>query len=196
MRDLILDLGERILVVLLFAGFLVANARSRDWADLLLVGLESIAVVFILARRRATSVSDRASDWVLAMGGTFAVLLARPESRHMAPDVARALIIVGSLVATIAKLSLNRRFGFAPANRGIQASWAYAVVRHPIYLGYTIAEIGYLLYNPSLRNLIVYTIATGLQLARIVREERLLMQDADYRAYAGRVRFRLVPGVY
>jgi protein-S-isoprenylcysteine O-methyltransferase Ste14 len=87
-------------------------------------------------------------------------------------------------------------FGIAPANRGVQAGWAYAVVRHPMYLGYMIMQLGYLMHNPSPRNLAVYGIAWMFQVARIEREERHLLRDAAYQHYAGRVRRRLVPGVY
>jgi protein-S-isoprenylcysteine O-methyltransferase Ste14 len=35
-----------------------------------------------------------------------------------------------------------------------------------------------------------------VQVIRIFREERLLMQDAGYRVFAARVRYRLLPGVF
>jgi protein-S-isoprenylcysteine O-methyltransferase Ste14 len=194
--DRIIDWGERITLTLFFAAFAVANAHSGDWTDWTLVALEGITVIFVLTRRSAASISDRPLDWALAMGGTFCVLLARPESGHIAEGLAQALMFSGALVAALAKLSLNRRFGIAPANRGVQAAWAYSLVRHPMYLGYIIAQLGYLLHNPSAHNAVVYLVAWSFQLARISREERFLMQDADYRVYAGRVRFRLVPGLY
>jgi protein-S-isoprenylcysteine O-methyltransferase Ste14 len=196
MRDRIIDWGERIILTLFFAAFAVTNARSGDWSDWMLVALEGLTVIFVLTRRSATSISDRPVDWALAMGGTFCALLARPESRHVAEVLAQALIFSGALVAALAKLSLNRRFGIAPANRGVQASWAYSLVRHPMYLGYIVAQVGYLLHNPSARNAVVYVVVWSLQIARIRREERFLMQDDSYRIYAGRVRYRLVPGLY
>jgi protein-S-isoprenylcysteine O-methyltransferase Ste14 len=35
-----------------------------------------------------------------------------------------------------------------------------------------------------------------IQIARILREERLLNQDASYRAYAASVRYRLFPLIF
>lgn len=196
MRDVIIDCAERVLLTALFIAFAAANIRSGEWANWILTALEGVAIAFVLTRRRAVTISDRPIDWALAMGGTFAALLARPVSHHIAPNVAEGFIVAGSLVAVLSKLSLNRRFGLAPANRGVKSSGAYAVVRHPIYLGYFIASVGYLLYNPTTHNVVVYSAYILLQLGRISREERHLMQDADYRRYAARVRFRLVPGLF
>jgi protein-S-isoprenylcysteine O-methyltransferase Ste14 len=196
MKDYLTDWGERAIIVLLFASFAVSNLRSADWSNYLLVLLEAANVVFILIRRRAVSVSDRPLDWGLAVAGTMAPLLARPETGPVLPALASALIIAGTAISFSAKASLNRRFGMTPANRGVQANWIYALVRHPMYLGYIVAQSGYLLHNPSLRNVGVYGAAWCLQVARIWREERHLSEDPAYRTYATRVRFRLIPGVF
>jgi hypothetical protein len=34
------------------------------------------------------------------------------------------------------------------------------------------------------------------QVIRIFREERVLMQDAEYRVFSTRIRYRLLPGVF
>jgi hypothetical protein len=48
--------------------------------------------------------------------------------------------------------------------------------------GYFIGDLGFLLSNFGLQNLLVYAIQFALQGGRIAREERLLSNDALYRA--------------
>jgi protein-S-isoprenylcysteine O-methyltransferase Ste14 len=196
MKDLVMDWGERLILILLFAMFTIANIRSGDPVnDIILIG-EGLTAFFVLTRRRAISISDSPMDWALAFCGTLLPMAARPGGEPLAGWLAGLLLAGGTFVALAAKLSLNRRFGIAPANRGVQIGWAYAVVRHPMYLGYMIAQVGYLLHNPTLRNCMLYALVWLFQVARITREERHLMADVAYQAYASRVRRRLVPGVY
>ncbi|CAN0500048.1 unnamed protein product [Phaeothamnion confervicola] len=102
----------------------------------------------------------------------------------------------GFAVSLGAKLSLRRSFGVVAANRGIKKSGLYAVVRHPMYLGYFLTNGGMILLNPSLWNAALLAAWTACQIYRIHAEERMLMQDADYRGHAEKVRFRLLPFVY
>lgn len=196
MKDAIIDWGERAILLALFAMFALANIHSDDWVNWAFVALEGLTAFFVLIRRKAISVTESPFDWALALSGTMLPLAIRPGGEPIATWLAGALIVGGGVISVGAKLSLNRRFGIAPANRGVQSNWAYAIVRHPMYLGYIIAQIGYLLHNPTPRSIAIYLAAWMLQLARISREERHLMLDADYRAYAERTRFRLIPGLF
>ena len=72
----------------------------------------------------------------------------------------------------------------------------YRIVRHPIYLGYFVTHVGFLLTNWSPRNFALYILIYFFQISRILSEERILSEDAAYREYRGRVRFRLIPGVF
>jgi protein-S-isoprenylcysteine O-methyltransferase Ste14 len=65
-----------------------------------------------------------------------------------------------------------------------------------MYLGYFIGDIGFLLSNFGMQNLWVYAIQFALRAGRIAREERLLNNDALYRAYRSMVRYRVLPGLY
>lgn len=196
MKDLIVDWGERVVLLLLFAMFVISNFRTGDMIDLVIIVGEAMTAFFVLTRRQAISITQSPADWLLAFAGTMMPLLIRPGGEPLAGWWAGLLITGGTMVAVAAKLSLNRRFGIAPANRGVQSGWAYALVRHPMYLGYMVAQVGYLLHNPTPQNLAIYLCAWSLQVGRIAREEHHLMQDEAYRDYAGRVRHRLVPGVY
>ena len=72
----------------------------------------------------------------------------------------------------------------------------YRVVRHPMYLGYLVTDIGFLVANFGVRNVVVVVAQWTLQVVRIVKEEQLLSKDATYREYMSRVRYRLVHGVF
>jgi protein-S-isoprenylcysteine O-methyltransferase Ste14 len=192
----LLDLCERLAAVVMFAAFCASNLRSHHWQNLLILVSEVLTIVFILTRRSTDAVSQEPLDWALAFAGTMAPLLARPGGEPLSQDGSLVLLLLGTMVAIAAKLSLNRSFGLAPANRGVQRLGIYQLIRHPMYLGYFIAQAGFLLLNPTLRNLAVYACAWAVQIARILREEHWLLTDPQYRDYAARVRFRLVPGAF
>lgn len=184
-------------MTLLFVAFANSALRSPERANLLLLVTEGMSVFFVIFRRRTVDVSTLPIDWALALGGTMLPLLVRPATPPLAPEwLSASIMAIGSVIAMAAKLSLNRRFGVAPANRGVQRAWAYSIVRHPMYAGYIVVQLGFLLLNPSLWNVVVYVVAWGIQVARILREERWLSADPEYRVYVENVRFRLVPGLF
>jgi protein-S-isoprenylcysteine O-methyltransferase Ste14 len=69
-------------------------------------------------------------------------------------------------------------------------------VRHPIYLGYLITHVGFVLANPAAWNFAVLITADFALMLRAICEEDTLALDGQYRAYMGRVRWRIVPGVF
>ncbi|MFL5297859.1 MAG: methyltransferase family protein [Phenylobacterium sp.] len=191
-----LDLSERTLVVLTFIFFVAANIDSMDPLNIVVALTETVPVFCILLRRPADSVSLSPLDWALAVVGTVGPMFARPLGHALVPEVWAALLwMIGTVISVSAKLSLNVRFGVAPANRGVQVRGAYAFIRHPMYAGYLLMNTAYFLINPSIFNLIVYTIAWACQFGRIHREESWLKRDAVYRDYVKAVRFRFIPGL-
>jgi protein-S-isoprenylcysteine O-methyltransferase Ste14 len=113
------------------------------------------------------------------------------------PAVAAVMLMfVGVSIQVMGKMYLGRSFGIIAANRGVKVSGPYRVVRHPIYAGYTMTHIGFLLYYPCWQNLILYTVALGLQIVRILKEERVLSEDPAYRELMQTTRYRLLPGVF
>jgi protein-S-isoprenylcysteine O-methyltransferase Ste14 len=85
--------------------------------------------------------------------------------------------------------------GLLPAHRGVKSRGLYAFVRHPLYATYTIALAGYLISNWSIYNAVILVAGTAFQVMRIRNEESLLLDYADYVAFAGRTRWRLLPFV-
>lgn len=193
-----LDRLEQILILMLW-GWLVYRVELSDnpLAPLLLIS-ETTVMVFVLLRRPTEAISIKPGDWLLAVTATGIPMLITPVDAAL-PGMAAAgvvLVLYGNLFQFAAKLSLRRSFGIAPANRGIKIGGLYRLVRHPMYSGYLFAHIGILLLMPSLFNLAVYTVSWSAQIFRLLAEERLLLEDPDYRAYAERIRWRLIPGLF
>ncbi len=81
------------------------------------------------------------------------------------------LVIAGYTLATLALIELGRSFGVSPANRGWVASGVYRLTRHPMYVGYALAELGLVVLNPW--NAGIYVLALGLYAARTAVENRV-----------------------
>jgi protein-S-isoprenylcysteine O-methyltransferase Ste14 len=120
-----------------------------------------------------------------------------PQGAHVVPTAVSVAAMVAGLCLSIAgKAFLFRSFGIVPANRGIQKGGPYGLVRHPIYLGYLFAHLGYLAANLSPWNVAIYAVTRGTQVLRIRAEEAILSQDEAYRTYQGETRRRLIPGLW
>jgi protein-S-isoprenylcysteine O-methyltransferase Ste14 len=112
--------------------------------------------------------------------------------------VGLALFLFGFALITWAQ-SINKFFESTVriqsdrAQRVIQ-SGPYTTVRHPGYLGSVLVAIGTALSLGSLSALIPALLACGLLLLRTHWEDQTLQQElVGYKAYADRVRYRLVP---
>jgi protein-S-isoprenylcysteine O-methyltransferase Ste14 len=195
-KDLIIDYGERIFLIVLAAPFLVSFAKylpTHPQAFLLLAS-ECIAIFFILIRKSG-AIDARPYPLFVAFVGTALGLLIRPGGTQLAPElVASAVMATGVIINISAKLALNRSFGLVAANRGIKVGGPYRIVRHPMYLGYFVTQVGFLLMSFSVYNLAIYAAAWTVQVLRIIEEERLLSLDPKYRALKERVRWRVLPG--
>ena len=188
------------------AAFLTLNyvrAILAYAATPLLVAREALLLVFLLAalillavRSPAKAYTSKRIDYVYTILGFTSPLVFRPHPGGE-PFVAGVILEVsGSVLVAVAFLSLNRSFGLAPENRGIKRRGAYLLVRHPMYLGYMVTELGYLLDNFSVFNLMVLALSVLFLLLRMRSEERLLQLDPDYMSYAERTRWKLVPFLF
>jgi protein-S-isoprenylcysteine O-methyltransferase Ste14 len=202
MSDVAVDWTERVLVlglyVWLVARLVLKCMESGGLVNLLLLPSEGLVVVFLLARRPAGAISRRPSLWLLALAATCCpMLVGTGIGETLVPvPVAAVLLLMGMVVQVSAKIALGRSIGLVPAHRGLQLAGPYRFVRHPMYAGYLLSHLAFLLVNPTMWNLAVYALCYGLQVPRLLAEERLLTQDADYRAYQAEVRYRLIPGVF
>ncbi len=195
------ELASKIFILTLFSA--MATAIAQDFArtghvtGLLLLVSEALVVALTLVRRTAAVVDRSWKARILTMFATFGPPLVRPSDGAAAPEVLTITIsAIGLFIVVLGKLSLGRSFGLTPANRGVVSTGLYRMVRHPIYLGYLITHIGFVAANPADWNLAVLAAADVALMLRAICEERTLALDDQYRAYLGRVRWRVIPGIF
>ena len=196
------DASERAIVLFVYLGLmarlLVHAAQTGRAANLLLLVSEGLVVAFLLVRRSTTQISTDWREWSIALLATLAPFWVHPSSAGgvVPPAVGALLLLAGMVIQVHAKLTLGRSFGCVPAHRGLKLSGPYRFVRHPMYAGYLLSHIAFLLLNPTPGNAAVYAVCYALQIPRLLAEERLLARDPRYRAYQRAVPDRMIPKVF
>jgi protein-S-isoprenylcysteine O-methyltransferase Ste14 len=171
-------------------------ARTGHVTGLLLLVSELLVVVLTVVRRPALTIDRTWQARVVAAVSILGVPLIRPTGSGLMPDVYTALLTgCGLLVIITGKATLGRSFGLMPAHRGLVCTGIYGLVRHPIYAGYLVTHVGFLLAHPSGWNLALLVVSDVALLVRATYEERTLARDPEYVSYMRRVRWRVVPGV-
>jgi protein-S-isoprenylcysteine O-methyltransferase Ste14 len=184
------------LVWLIFTLIQLHGFATTGKISLLLFTLaQSIMVVLFLLRNKARTISTGVWDWICALLGTYVPLfyLATSASSFFIGDL---LLVIGICIQIAGILSLNKSFGIVPANRGLRTGGMYGIVRHPMYLGYMLVYLGYLMENLLLWNVLIFFLAVIMQFLRISNEERFLARDKVYRHYMHKVRWKLIPNLY
>jgi protein-S-isoprenylcysteine O-methyltransferase Ste14 len=192
------DIGERVLLMVFYGWFLsqiVPSVAGQPY-NLLILASETLTALLVLIRRPGPMATSFYA-WAIAIIGTCAPLLVQPAGGgFIAIWWAALLMTFGLFMSLAAKLFLRRSFGIVAACRGVRREGPYRLVRHPMYTGYVVTQLGFLLANPSLQNAAIYAVAWGMLLLRIGEEEAMLSRDPAYRDYVATVRYRLVPGLY
>jgi protein-S-isoprenylcysteine O-methyltransferase Ste14 len=127
---------------------------------------------------------------------------------HTFPMPWRAVAIAGLALFAVGWALKNlalRANAFAVAVVRLQSERAhvvadggpYAIVRHPFYAADPLIFIGLALWLGSYVAVLAAVVPIGLMVVRLRLEERFLSRELPgYAAYADRVRFRLIPGVW
>jgi protein-S-isoprenylcysteine O-methyltransferase Ste14 len=200
-------------------------AWQRAWvlvAVLLVVRTFSAIAVFrinpALLRERATALIHRDQPWsdrmilsafmATAFVGVPAVAALDAFHWHMLPSPPLVIASVGlamfALGWTIIAMAL-RANPFAVTVVRLQNarqhtvvdSGIYSVIRHPMYAGNPVVNVGLSLWLGSYAAVLFAAIPLGLLIVRIGIEERFLRRELPgYREYAARVPYRLLPGLW
>lgn len=196
------DLVARAVIIVLFS--MMAIRFGADFLStgrvtgLLLLVSEGLVVVLTVMRRSAVTVDRSTRARLLTTLSVLGPPLLQPA--HVAALLPQSWTVaasaVGLAIVIAGKITLGRSFGLMPANRGVVSSGVYRIVRHPIYLGYLITHVAFLLATPSAWNIAALLAADAALLARAVCEEQTLARDERYRAYQQIVRWRVCPGVF
>ena len=200
-RERLAELGARAAIGALFA-VLAVNigaefTKTGHLTGLLLLVSELLVVVLTVLRRPAVAMDRSIAARVVTTASIMSVPFIRPTGIPVLPDAVTAVVSAGGLlVIIVGKVTLGRSFGLIPANRGIVCRGVYRVVRHPIYAGYLVTHVGFVLAHPTSWNLALLVIGDVALLLRALREEQTLSLDAEYADYLTRVRWRVAPWVF
>ena len=113
--------------------------------------------------------------------------------------VGDALVALG-LVGTQIVVMQNNYAGASitvEADQPLVSNGLYGIVRHPMYAGSPLVNVGLGLWLGSYAAMLFAVVPLALLLLRIVIEERFLRRELPgYGEYAARVPYRLLPGVW
>jgi protein-S-isoprenylcysteine O-methyltransferase Ste14 len=106
------------------------------------------------------------------------------------------LVMVAAGLSLASLLTLGPSFGIRPAVRSLAMRGPYRLVRHPMYLSYVLADIGYNLDEWNVGTVLLVLAGWIAMVYRIRAEERVLTGDAGWLGYRSVVRYRLLPGLW
>jgi protein-S-isoprenylcysteine O-methyltransferase Ste14 len=112
------------------------------------------------------------------------------------PAAGLVLVTIAAGLSLVSLLTIGRLFGVRPALRGLATGGPYRFIRHPMYLSYVIADIGYNLQEWNPVTLLLVLAGWISLIYRIHAEERVLSQHAEWPAYVTLARYRLFPGLW
>ncbi|MGE5301479.1 MAG: methyltransferase family protein [Acidobacteriota bacterium] len=183
-------------LVLLF--FLTPTFTFVDWIYV----LQHLLVLGIALTRRPPEVYDHSLPSSAAVIVAYAYPYAQVAYLRWVPgDPAwpaggLLLVTLAACLSLASLLSLGRRFGVYPALRGLVTRGPYRLVRHPMYLAYAIADIGYNFQEWNFGTALLVVAGWASLIYRIRAEERILSQSAGWSTYAASVSYRLLPGIW
>jgi protein-S-isoprenylcysteine O-methyltransferase Ste14 len=182
-------------------GLLLWTTPAFGIADWIYVS-QHLLVLRIALTRAAPRVQDRSPLSAAAVVVSYAYPYAQVIYIKRVPDepvwVAGGLVLVtlAACLSCASLLALGRRFGIRPALRDLVTRGPYRIVRHPIYLSYVLADIGYNLQGWNPGTVLMVLAGWASLIYRIQAEERVIARDAGWSRYAGTVRSRLLPGLW
>jgi len=194
--DLLLFCVTSTELVILF--FLTPTFTITDWIYV----LQHLIVLGIALTRPHPKVWDYSIVSSIAIRTAsvypYAQVIHLPWSPgHVAwPAAGLALVTLAAGLSLVSLLAMGRLFGIRPALRGLVTSGPYRFVRHPMYLSYILADIGYNLQEWNFVTLLLVLVGWMSLVYRIHAEERMVSQHAEWPAYVVLVRYRLFPGIW
>lgn len=165
------------LIMFSFASISITRwAQSGELFFLVLSFRDLIASYFLAKRQDAEVKSTRTMAIIAYISSGLPLLYYSAQfglEIRLYRLIADLLTIVGFLVVTWATIDLGTKLGVSPAKRGAkQTKGIYRFISHPMYLGYVIAQSGWILINSW--NTIIFIISILLFIIRANEEKRIL----------------------
>jgi protein-S-isoprenylcysteine O-methyltransferase Ste14 len=183
---------------LVILSLLTPTFTITDWIYV----LQHFIVLGIAVTRPQPKLRDYSVASSVAVGIAYVypyaqVIYLRWSPGHVAwPPAGLVLVTLAAGLSLVSLLAMRRYFGIRPALRGLVTSGPYKFVRHPMYLSYVLADIGYNLQEWNSVTLLLVLTGWASLVYRIHAEERVISQHAEWPAYVALVRYRLVPGIW
>ena len=196
MRHLASNLGVASLFFLsLYPAKLNYGSSLANW---LWLGGAALMGLLVLVRIPPRTAMVTPSTLLATAVSIVVPAMMRPEqpSHGLLADAAVVVELLGVTLGQVSRIYLGRRFALLPADRGVVTRGPFRYIRHPIYAGWLILSIGYVMAFPTIRNGLIVMSTLPFILWRIMQEETLLSNDPDFRDYLARTRWRLIPGIY
>ena len=198
-KQLLLEIIMKLMATCALGYFSVAIIQSyqntKNIVLLLLLLSESITILLVIAAK-FTNTRDFSPLVIIAtIAGTFYFFAISLDGGIplISSNISAFILCVGICWQLYAKIYLGRSFGLLPARRSIVDTGPYKLVRHPIYFGYFIGHMAFLLNNFSWWNVEVLTLLYLFQFLRMHYEEQVLSKNEQYREYKKRVKYRFIP---
>ena len=194
--DLLLFCVTSTELVILF--LLTPTFTITDWIYV----VQHLIVLGIALTRPHPQVWDYSVASSMAVGVAYVYPYAQVIYIHWSPGhvawpaAGFALVTLAAGLSLVSLLTMGRLFGVRPALRGLVTSGPYRFVRHPIYLSYVLADVGYNLQEWNSVTILLVVVGWASLFYRIHAEERLLSQHAEWPAYVASVSYRLFPGLW
>ncbi|PYK52594.1 MAG: hypothetical protein DME48_14800 [Verrucomicrobia bacterium] len=164
--------------------------------------LQHLIVLGIALTRPRPRVRDYSVASSIAVGAAYlypyaqVIYLRWSPGNVASPGTGLVLVTLAAGLSLVSLLTMGRLFGVRPALRGLVTSGPYRFIRHPMYLSYILADIGYNLQEWNFVTLLLVLVGWMSLVYRIHAEERVLSQHAHWPAYVTLVRYRLFPGLW
>jgi protein-S-isoprenylcysteine O-methyltransferase Ste14 len=187
---------------------LLAHMSRRRFSDLLLFGVtvaelvalvrltptftlvdwvyvsQHLVVLGISFTRRPPVVRDDSLATSLAVAVAYTYPYAQVIWLHWTtghiewPAGGLVLAALSACLSLASLLSIGRLFGVRPALRGLATKAPYRFVRHPMYLSYFLADLGYELQEWNVGTVLIVMMGWMSLIYRIYAEERMLSGHA------------------
>lgn len=162
------------IVMFLFSIIAIWKWQTTGFIFFALLTLRDLAATWFLLTRNPSLKKSKPSwkDILAYLSSAFPFFYLGADTPTNMYVMVNLITIAGFTLSTLALIELGQSFGVSPSNRGVVRSGVYRLTKHPMYLGYAISEIGFVLLNPI--NIFLWITSGTLYCFRAKLENKVL----------------------